>query len=209
MGTIQIVRAGVPVVSGVGVNAVPVAGALFGGWPLETTMAVYILETALLVAVTALRLRLLAPKQFVGMSGAMQSRGEVVQGYLLFTGGLVLGFGLFSMLVVGRNLDRELTWQAIRASLPAIAFWQALALLADLLLLRRADQALAERWMLPGFRRGCVLYGAAFLGGVAVQFDTAAFLYPFIALKLLFDLGGAIEEARARLRGAPLGASGP
>jgi hypothetical protein len=200
MDITQMARASVPMVAGIGVNAVPIAGTFWGGWPPETTMAVYILETALLVAVTALRLRLLAPERLVGLSGATQRRNEAIQGYVLFTGGLVLAFGLFSALVVGRKLDPELTWQAIRVSLPAMALWQGIGLLADLLLLRRANQALAERWMLPGLRRGCVLYGAAFLGAVVIQFNAAAFLYPFIALKLLFDLGGAAEEALVRLR---------
>jgi hypothetical protein len=208
MGAAQMVRASVPVVSGIGVNSVPIAGTFLGGWPPETTMAVYVLETVLLVAVTALRLRLFAPERFVDLSGATRPRSDAIQGYVLFTGGVALGFGMFSALVLGRNLDPDLTWQAIRVSLPAFALWQGLSLLADLLLLRRADQALVERWMLPSMRRGCVLYGAAFLGAVAIQVNVAAFLYPFIALKLLIDLGGAVEEALARLRSAPLGASG-
>lgn len=197
----SVVRAGVPALSALGINAVPVSGAVFGGWSAETTLAVYIVETALLVAVTALRLWLMAPPRLVTASGKTQSRGETIQGFLLVTGGFTVGGAIFSAFFLWRSVDPELVLRAIAASLPVFVVVQLLALVADLLLLRQASQAVVERWMLPGLRRGCVLYGAVFLGAAAAVFGLGAYIYPFIALKLFFDIGGALEEAVARVRG--------
>lgn len=204
----KLVRASVPLLTGAGINAVPVAGLLFGGWPPETTMMVYIVETALLVAVTALRLRLLAPARLVTMSGRSQSLAEAIQGFLLLTGGFTLAGAVFSAFFLARTIDLELTLRALATSLPVFFAVQGVALLADLLLLRQVSQAQAERWMLPGMRRGCVLYGAVFGGALAAVFGFAAYAYPFIALKLLMDVGVALEDAGLRLRGETPPASG-
>lgn len=44
-----------------GVNAVPALGVFAGGWPAETAMLIYLLETLAMIALSALRVRLLAP----------------------------------------------------------------------------------------------------------------------------------------------------
>jgi hypothetical protein len=203
MGAGKLARASVPMLSGAGINAVPVGGIVLGGWPPETTMAVYIVETALLVAVTALRLRLMAPARLQTAGGRSQSRAEAIQGFLLLTGSFTFGGAVFSAIFLSRTIDLELTLRALAVCLPAFFAVQCLALVADLLLLRQVDQAQAERWMLPGMRRGCVLHGAIFGGAIAAAAGFAAYAYPFIALKLLMDFGVALEEAGLRLRGAP------
>jgi hypothetical protein len=203
MGAGKLLRASVPVLSGAGINVVPIAGLTLGGWPPETTMAVYIVETALLVAVTALRLRLLAPARLATTSGKSQSRAEAIQGFLLLTGGFTLAGAIFSAFFLSRTIDLSLTLRALAASVPVFLAVQAAALLADLLLLRQGSQAQAERWMLPGMRRGCVLYGAVFGGALAAVFGFGSYVYPFIALKLLMDVGVALEEAGARLGAEP------
>lgn len=203
MGLGKLIRASVPVLAGVGINAVPLTGLLVGGWPPETTMAVYIVETALLVGFTALRLQLLAPAQLQTSSGRLQKRAEAIQGFLLLTGGFTFAGAIFSAFFLSRTIDLALTWRALTASLPVFVVVQVLALLADLLLLRQVNQAQAERWMLPGMRRGCVLYGAVFGGAFAALFGFQAYAYPFIALKLLMDVGVALEDAGVRLRDEP------
>ncbi len=203
MGVGKLTRASVPVLSGLGINAVPLTGLFFGGWPPETTMAVYIVETALLVGITALRLRLLAPTRLQTSSGRSQNRAEAIQGFLLLTGGFTLAGAIFSAFFLSRTIDLALTWRALVASLPVFVAVQVLALLADLLLLRQVSQAQAERWMLPGMRRGCVLYGAVFGGAIAAMFGFQAYAYPFIALKLLMDVGVAVEDVGVRLGDEP------
>lgn len=203
MGADKLMRASVPVLSGAGMNAVPVAGLVFGGWPPETTMAVYVVETALLVAVTALRLQLLAPARLQTKSGKSQSRAEAIHGFLLLTGGFTLAGAIFSAFFLSRTIDLDLIGRALAASVPVFLAVQGVALVIDLLLLRQVTQAQAERWMLPGMRRGCVLYGAVFGGALAAGFGLGAYAYPFIVLKLLMDVGVAVEEAGVRLQDEP------
>ncbi len=203
MRAASVFGAGVPLLSGIGINLVPIGGLLLGGWPPETTMAIYIVETALLVAVIGLRVRLLAPTRLRTASGASQSRSEAIQAFLLLTGGFTFVAAIFSAFFLARTIDLALTLRALAYSLPIFFGVQGLALAADLLLLREASQAQAERWMLGGMRRGCVLYGAVFGGMLAALFGFSAYVYPFIALKLLMDLGVAAEEALARIRGVP------
>lgn len=197
----RVAKAGVPVLSALGINAVPVSGLVFGGWAPETTLVVYIVETLLLVLVTALRLRLFAPLQLVTANGATQSRGETIQGFVLVTGGLILAGAVFSAFFLWRAVDLAATQHALMISLPVFAAFQGMGLLADLVFMRQPSQAVIERWMLPGLRRGCVLYGAVVFGTLGAVSGLTFFVYPFIALKVLFDIGGAIEEGMARLRG--------
>lgn len=56
--------AATPILSALGMNAVPAIGVWFGGWPPATAMVVYLAETLLIVMVTALRLRLLLPARW-------------------------------------------------------------------------------------------------------------------------------------------------
>lgn len=119
MGAGKLARASVPVLSGAGINAVPIAGLLLGGWPPETTMMLYIVETALLVAVTALRLQLLAPAKLETTSGRLQDRSEAIQGFLLLTGSFTFGGAVFSASFLWRTLDVGLTARALAASVPA------------------------------------------------------------------------------------------
>jgi hypothetical protein len=208
MGTGKLVRASVPVLSGAGMNAVPVAGLVFGGWPPDTMMAVYVVETALLIVISALRLQLLAPARLETTNGKSQSRAETVQGFLLLSGGFTLAGAIFSAFFLSRTIDLDLTRQALVASVPVFLAVQGVTLVIDLLLLRQISQAQAERWMLPGMRRGCVLYGAVFGGALAAGFGLGAYAYPFIALKLLMDVGVALEEVGVRLQDEPSSAHG-
>lgn len=185
----------------VGINAVPVTGTLAGGWPPETTLAVYLVETLLLVAIIAVRLRLLAPERLETQSGKMQSRAEFIQGFLLLCGGLSVGAAIFNAFFLSRSINIDITIRALGASLPVFLGVELLILAGDVLLMRRASQPVAEGWAVRGMRRIVVLFFAVWLGMAAALFAMDWFIWPFIGLKLLMDVGIALEQALAHLRG--------
>jgi hypothetical protein len=196
----NLLRASIPVASGVGINVVPISGFVFGGWPPATMMVVYLVESCLVALVVALRIRLFAPMQLVQANGTMQHRKETIGGFLAVALGFSLVGTILSSLFLYRLIDFALTQQALVTALASFAIVQGISLLADLVLRGDANSAMVDRWMLPGLRRGCLIFGAVFLGFFVAIYDMAAFIYPFVALKLFFDVGGALEEATARWR---------
>lgn len=189
------VRAGV--FGALGINAVPVAGTLAGGWPPATTLVVYLAETVLLVAIITLRLRLLAPERLETEGGRTQSRAEFIQGFLLLCGSFTAALSVFNGFILARSagLDLAVTLRALAASLPVFLAVELLILLGDVVLLRKATQPQAEGWVVRGMRRIVVLFFALFLGMAATIFDIGWYVWPFIVLKLLMDVGVALEQA--------------
>lgn len=197
------VRAGV--VGALGINAVPMAGALAGRWPPATTMVVYLAETLLLVMIIVLRLRLLAPERLQVQGVHMQSRDECVQGFLLLCGGFTTVLSIINGFILARAADLDLatTLRALASSLPVFLAIELLILLADVVLLRQATQPQVEGWIVRGMRRAVVLFFALFLGMAATIFDVGWYVWPFIMLKLLMDVGITLEQALGIVQRAP------
>jgi hypothetical protein len=215
--------AAIAAMSALGVNAVPVLGLLVGGWPPATAMAIYLAEAMLIAGVTALRLRLLAPARWEvrtppGMVVLQppatrwrarlqktQTRAELIQGFLLLSGSFALGSGVFLLVITLKAglIDLELTGRVLGPSLLAVALFQLLSLAADTVLLGRVSQERAEAWMRQSLGRVFLIYGAVFAGTVLALFVHATwFIGPFIALKLISDVGGPVALTIRQLRGA-------
>jgi hypothetical protein len=72
-----------PLLRTAGLNAVPILGVLLGGWEPPTALVIYLAETVLLIAFTAVRIALFAPARLETQNGATQSRAEFNQALLL------------------------------------------------------------------------------------------------------------------------------
>lgn len=195
-----------PVLGALGMNAVPVVGLVWGNWPLPTAMVVYLAEALLVVACTALRLRLLGPERWKTPDGKLQSRAEQIQGFLTLGGAFWAGAGVFliAITVKARMLDLDLTMRALGPALLWLAAIQLLGIVADLLILRRVAQEQAETWIAQGLGRVFLIYLAVFAGVfLAIFFQAAWFVVPFMVLKLIVDVGGPLQFALSTARGLP------
>jgi hypothetical protein len=192
-----------PLLRTAGLNAVPILGVLLGGWEPPTALVIYLAETVLLIAFTAVRIALFAPARLETQNGATQSRAEFNQAFLLLAGSFTFGALVFNAFALWRIFDLTITWSALLTGLPILIGIELLALAGDWIFQRQADQAEAEAWVVRCLRRVFVLFFAVFGGFIAAAWGFEWFLLPFIALKVLMDIGIAAEQALGVLRRNP------
>lgn len=195
----RLIGAGVPLLAVTGMSGPIAVGFIFGAWATATAVAVYIVETVVLVAFTGVRLWLLAPERLASIDGKLRPRAEAIQGFVLLSGVLAVFSAIFGAIALAATLDVDQILTALRAAIPLFALTQALALLLVLWLLRRGDQAVAERWMLPALCRGCILAGSIWLSMLALLAGFDWFATTFLLLKLMMEIGVALEDVHLRL----------
>jgi hypothetical protein len=193
-----------PLFRAVGINTVPVAGVLVGSWGAPTAVTIYLIETFVLLALIALRIAWAGPTAFVTARGDTQSRTEFIRGFLTLGVAFSVGAGVFNAFFVWKIFDGAITWRGVGISLLVLLVLEGMALLGDRVLRRQADQRIAELWALRGLRRVFVLYTGIWFGFMALLWGPQWFLAPFMALKILMDIGVALEQAHAAITGKPV-----
>jgi hypothetical protein len=197
-----------------GVNAVPAVGVFAGGWPAETAMLVYLLETLTMIALSALRVRLLAPAReetadapplLVGVTvttstGAAawpankpRDRRQILEGFLLVSFGFAGISGVFIAVFLFLILKAPVAASDVAAGMVVILAFQLFELVADVMLWRRLSLAQAEALLLQSLRRAFVLYFGVFAGVCGAAYAGSWFVIPFIVFKTLMDLGMQVE----------------
>jgi hypothetical protein len=206
--------AGTHLLTVLGVNAVPALGVFAGGWPAETAMLVYLLETLTMIALSALRVRLLAPAREetagepspllagvtatpVGATSLMgnkpRDRRQILEGFLVVSFGFAGVSGVFIAVFLLLILKAPIAGSDVAAGLAAILVFQLFELVADLILWRRLSLAQSETLLLQSLRRAFVLYFGVFAGLCGAAYAGSWFVIPFIVLKTLMDLGTQVE----------------
>lgn len=188
------IQTAIPLVRITGLNAVPAMGVWLGGWEPPTAVVIYLAETLLLVAFTALRIALFAPERLVTQNGGLQSRAEFNRAFIVLAGSFTLGALVFHAFALWQIFDLAITWRALLTGLPILIGIELMTLAGDWVFRHRADQTEAERWVIRCMRRVFVLFFAVFLGFLAAMWDFEYFLLPFIVLKVLMDVGIAAEQ---------------
>lgn len=198
-----------------GLNAVPVAGVLAGGWSSATALVLYWCETLLLLALIAVRIewhRLATHKRghYVAMQvttvtrGVKSTRTQAILYSVVFAFAGVIALvaqGVFLFFVLNKGgllpaVDRA----DLVAGLRATAALVALGFLIDLPGLRERPFGWVDAISLRVLRRMFVVQVAVMVGFVAVGWFAApqALLVAFAVLKLLTDLGSQLPEVNPR-----------
>jgi hypothetical protein len=182
-------------------------------------MLVYLLETLTMIALSALRVRLLAParEETAGepsqtaspllagvtattpggptslMANKPRDRRQILEGFLVVSFGFAGVSGVFIVVFLFLILEAPIVWSDVAAGLIAILVFQLFELVSDLLLWRRLSLAQAENLLLQSLRRAFVLYFGVFAGLCGAAYAGSWFVVPFMVLKTLMDLGTQVE----------------
>lgn len=200
-------------ISLLGINAVPAAGLLVGGWAVETAVLLYLIENVVTVLLAALRVRLLSPvREEWGSSrpqgwstvtingrtrrqgpGPYRERGSLLSGYLLAGLGLSVGSGIFLLFFVFGILRAGVEPEGIRLGVAGMLAFQLFGFVGDLFLLRPLPLTRAETLLATSLGRVVLLFLAVFIGVFVALFNDYWFLWPFIVLKTMVDVGSQLK----------------
>lgn len=206
--------AGTHLLTLLGVNAVPAVGIFARGWPPQTAMLVYLLETLTMIGLSVLRVRLLAPVRdettdapplladFVvtkptgsksWQSNKPRDRRQILEGFLYVSLGFSAVSGVFIVVFLFLILKAPVAASDVATGMVTILVLQLFELVADLILWRRLSLTQAETLLLQSLRRAFVLYFGVFAGMCGAAYSGSWFVVPFIAFKTLMDLGIQVE----------------
>lgn len=192
-----------PIFTALGVNAVPVTGVFFSGWPVETAMVVYFLENLITVAVTTMRIHFLAPAREDVPGQKPQERRSMLQNFLVVALGFSLAVGIFLSFFIFGILKAPVAAADVASGVGWIIVFQLVGLIADLILWRRVSLDLANSFLEQSLGRVFLLYLAVFTGLCAAAYTNEWFVYPFMGLKTMVDVGGQIQFFIRRMRWQP------
>ena len=198
-----------------GLNAVPVAGVLGGGWSSATALVLYWCETILLAVLIAVRIewhRLATHKrghylamQVTTHSGGRTTRRQQAIPYsVVFALVAALGCivqGAFLFFVLNRaGLLQSIRLDDLRAGLRVTAALVALGFAIDLIGLRKRPFAWIDAISLRVLRRMLVVQVVVIIGFAAVGWFDAphAVLAGFALFKLLTDIGSQVPDYNPR-----------
>lgn len=192
-----------PTAAALGVNAVPAAAVFGAGAPAETAMVLYFLENLVIVLLTALLVRLLAPARDE-TSPNHRTRRSLLSTYLMVALGFTLINGLFIALFVGVFLDVSIPRAALVGGVALIVVFAAAGTIIALVRLRPLSLAAAETVLERTLGRVFLLHLGVFIGVFLAAAVGSWFVWPFIVLKTVTDVGQAIQALRGGAQAAVL-----
>ena len=190
-----------------GINLIPVAGLVWSHWTAETMMSFYLLETILAAPLVALRIHWLAPLYEERANGKVYTRRELLAGYGVFVAGFLLASAIFMaaffFMILKVSLDFAVLGDGLRRLVPFLL----ISFVADLALRRPLTMPQAERLAEGSMGRVALLFLAVFCGIWLAGIEDRWFVWPFVALKTVVDVGGSIQFFAAQVRGSQPGTS--
>lgn len=208
--------------AGLGVNAIPLGLVVFGGQSPQIALALYLLETFLLVVLSALRVQIMAPLEdpayetmdstvretetrtrgHVTRSVAPRNRTTLIGNYLIVAMGFTLVLAVFVVAFVFLFGQTEIPGPVLLAGLAGIVAFQAFSFVADLLLIRRLSPDRIDPLLDRSMSRVYLLYTAVFVGFFVALFSRVElFVVPFIILKTTADVAVPVSALAGRRRG--------
>jgi hypothetical protein len=190
----QALNQSVLALSSLAINLVPLYGMLVSQWARTTTLALYFCEGVTLLVLTYLRLRFFLPAREEKPGSKPRVRREVIQGYLAFVGMGMFVIGVFLSVILFMLLKTTIPFSYLGPALLVIVVFQLIAFLSDFLLVRPASFDQGDLWIHQSMQRFAVLYFAIFIGLALGVFNADWVFYPFVALKILVDVGSPLEQ---------------
>jgi hypothetical protein len=190
-----------------GINLIAVTGLVWSQWTAETTMVFYLLETLLASPLVALRIHWLAPLSEERAKGKVYTRRELLAGYGVFVGGFLLASAIFMAAFFFMILKVSLDFAALGNGLLRLAPFLLISFVTDLVLRRPLTMPQAERLAEGSMGRVALLFLAVFCGIWLAGIEDRWFVWPFVALKTVVDVGGSIQFLAGQVRGSQPGST--
>ncbi len=189
-----------PAAAVMGVNAVPVLGWLRETWTAETAMLLYYLETVAVLLLAGVLVRLAVPAADARGIPIAAKRNKLVRDYWLVMGGFAFVIGVFLavMLLLFRGI--AVPWAAVGAAMVVIVALQLFAYGWEAYQLRPLDMADAETLISRDMGRIAILHLGVLFGVFLAAFRTEWFVWPFLVLKTIVDIGTILDPALSGLR---------
>jgi Family of unknown function (DUF6498) len=181
----------ISLVSVLGINFIPLEMLLYRDFSGESAMLLYALETVVAIFLTAIFVFLFAPER--EQAKKIMTRRELLQVYLLATGGLSAVSGVFLCVFIFLILKAELALASIVSGLLWIFGFQILEFIADFIMLRPLSLAKADVFLQRSLNKAVLLFLGVFIGVFLALFVDKWFVAPFIVLKTTADIADQIE----------------
>lgn len=185
-----------PLAATLGVNAVPVLGWLRETWSAETAMILYYLETVAVLALVGLLVRWAVPAIDESGQSIAARRDRMAHDYWLVMGGFALVIGVFMATILLLFRGVPVPWAAVGWAMAVIVILQLFAYGWEAYRLRPLDIADAEALINRDMGRVAVLHIGVLLGSFLMVVRAEWFVWPFIILKTLVDVGMMVEAGR-------------
>ena len=185
-----------PLAATVGVNAVPVLGWLRETWSAETAMILYYLETVAVLALVGLLVRWAVPATDESGQSIAARRDRMAHDYWLVMGGFAVVIGVFMATILLLFRGVQVPWAAVGWAMIVIVVLQLFAYGWEAYRLRPLDIADAEALINRDMGRVAVLHIGVLLGSFLMVVRAEWFVWPFILLKTLVDVGMMVEAGR-------------
>ncbi len=191
-----------PVATTLGVNAVPALGWLRETWSAETAMVLYYLETVAVVLLVSAMVRLIVPGVDPQGQSIARKRNQIVRDYLIVMLGFALVIGVFIAAILLLFMHVPIPWEAVGAAMAVIVALQLVGYGWEAYRLRPLDIDDANHLISRDMGRIAVLHLGVLFGVFLAAVRTDLFVWPFIILKTIVDVGGVLSQVGASWRGA-------
>ena len=191
-----------PVATTLGVTAVPALGWLRETWSAETAMVLYYLETVAVVLLVGVMVRLIVPGVDESGQSITRQRNELVKNYWLFMLGFAFVIGVFIAAILLLFMAVPIPWEAVGAAMAVIIALQLVGYGWEAYRLRPLDMADANQLVSRDMGRIAILHLGVLFGVFLATVRSEWFVWPFIILKTIVDVGGVLSQVGASWRGA-------
>ena len=154
-------------------------------------MLLYALENVAAIFLAAIFVFLFTPKR--EQAKKVMTRRELLQIYLLATGGLSVVSGIFLCVFIFLILKTEIALGSIISGLLWIFGFQILEFIADFIMLRPLTLTKADVFLHLSLNRVVLLFLCVFIGVFLALFIDKLFVVPFIILKTTADIADQIQ----------------
>lgn len=184
-----------PVAAALGVNTIPALGWLRETWSAETAMILYYLETLVVVVLVGLLVRLAVPAVDERGERIGRKRDTLVKNYWLVLGGFALVIGLFLAVILLLFMATPVPWRAVGSVMGVIVVLQVFAYGWEARRLWPLNIADAEQLVNRDMGRIAILHLGVLFGVFLAAVRAEWFVWPFIILKTVVDIGGLLSTA--------------
>lgn len=191
-----------PVATTLGVNAVPALGWLRETWSAETAMVLYYLETVAVVLLVGVMVRLIVPGVDESGQSITRQRNELVKNYWLFMLGFAFVIGVFIAAILLLFMHVPIPWEAVGAAMAVIVALQLVGYGWEAYRLRPLDIDDANHLISRDMGRIAILHLGVLFGVFLAAVRTDLFVWPFIILKTIVEVGGVLSQVGASWRKA-------
>ena len=184
-----------PLAARFGVTILPAWGWLRDVWSAETAMILYFLETVVVVLIVGFGLRLIVPDVDEAGRDIRARRNKLVADYRWVMFGFTGVIGVFLATILLLFLQVSVPWAAVGWVMTAIVALQLFAYGWEAYRLRPLDIADAEKLINRDIGRIAVLHLGVFFGAFLAAVRAEWFVWPFLILKTVVDIGGLLATA--------------